>query len=82
MDNTHKLLEAFIKASGYEIEEIPVKYEDVDPEMKGLAGGNEVLRVDYKVTKKKAGLKCGPHKDEEAMTEWLESVQESRERIK
>jgi hypothetical protein len=64
MNNTDKLLRAFIEASGFEIEEIKGEGGVV-----GLDSQGKVLRavitVDYEVTKKKVisfkCLDCGTH---------------------
>lgn len=52
MDNTEKLLRAFIKAQGYEIEEI----ESTEKKFAGKYAGDDIYTdtptIDYKVTKK------------------------------
>ncbi len=48
MNNTDKLLRAFIEASGYEIEEVKAKETSSI-----MCGGNTYSNIDYKVTKKK-----------------------------
>ena len=58
MNNTHKLLLAFIEASGYEVEE--------SLRCKGTEEGRDYEINDYKVTKKSSEVrwrctKCGTH---------------------
>ena len=60
MDNTEKLLRAFIEASGYEIEEIfkNPQVENMIPEMGGPSCW-KLLPDDYKVTKNSKGHPVG-----------------------
>tara|TARA_R110000850_G_C9746972_1_gene445014 strand:+ start:200 stop:583 length:384 start_codon:yes stop_codon:yes gene_type:complete len=53
MNNTDKLLRAFIEASGYEIEEVVTILDGQTVTEKGVTYGNQtVTSIDYKVTKK------------------------------
>ena len=55
MNNTDKLLRAFIEASGYEIEETVTILDGQTVTEKGVTYGNQtVTSIDYKVTKKVA----------------------------
>lgn len=51
MNNTHKLLLAFIDASGYEVEEVLAEKGN-EP---GDAAGVDRVKYDYKVTKRSEG---------------------------
>lgn len=51
MTNEMKLLRAFIEASGYEVEEIPVM-EGENQRIQILKGGDLSIEFDYKLTKK------------------------------
>lgn len=62
MNNTHKLLLAFIEASGYEVEEVRMDYPkakqyidlDGNPYEVPIDGQSVSITTDYKVTKKKS----------------------------
>lgn len=66
MDNTEKLLRAFIDASGYDIEEVKsqhllYKLDDLDCNQDPYTDAipHFIYNVDYKVTKKtRGGIKC------------------------
>ena len=63
MNNTDKLLRAFIEASGFDVEEVITKQELISPESPIF--NRTIETIDYKVTKKRSGgikcTKCGTH---------------------